>query len=116
VAVRLSRKAYKPSEGIRLLEALRAIFATRETITSAELVQRLLAEPDDEWGEFRGRTPITQRIIAALLAEYEIRPVVLHPTKRASLSARGYRRLQFADAFARFLPLDPNIRTLRGRE
>jgi hypothetical protein len=108
-AVRLSRRAYKPSEGIRLLEALRAIFATRETITSADLVQQLLTEPDDEWGGFRGRTPITQRIIAALLAEYGIRPVVLHPSKRASLSARGYRRSQFADAFARFLPRDPNI-------
>lgn len=54
--------------------------------------------------QFRGRGPVSQRQVAALLAGFEIFPVVLHPTKRASLSRRGYRRSQFDDAFARFLP------------
>jgi hypothetical protein len=57
------------------------------------------------------------------LAGFEIFPVVLHPTNRASLSRRGYRRSQFHDAFARFLPQQSepeqsdqsNIRT-RGPE
>ena len=41
----------------------------------------------------------------------------LHPTKRADFSRHGYRAAQFDDAFARFLPDEPNIRTLkRGRE
>jgi hypothetical protein len=43
----------------------------------------------------------------------EIRPVVVHPTKRADLSRHGYRAAQFEDAFARFLPPEPNIRTLK---
>jgi hypothetical protein len=50
-----------------------------------------------------------------LLKEYEIAPVVLHPTKRAELSRHGYRRAQFKDAFARFLPSDPNIRTRKAK-
>ena len=87
--------------------------ATREEIPSAELVAQLSADPDGEWAEFRGRGPLSQRQLAALLAGLEIFPVVLHPTKRASLSRRGYRRSQFGDLFARFLPNDPNIRTLK---
>ena len=97
-AVTLSHKPHQPSERLRLLAALRPLLATREQITSAELVELLIADPDDEWAD------ITQRQVAALLAGFEIFPVVLHPTKRASLSRRGYRRSQFDDAFARFLP------------
>jgi hypothetical protein len=48
----------------------------------------------------------------ALLKDFEIRPVVVHPTKRADVSRHGYRAAQFEDAFARFLPPEPNIRTL----
>jgi hypothetical protein len=110
-AVKLSHKRHRPSEGVKLLAALRPMFATRQEITSAEMVAQLVADPDGEWVEFRNRSPITQRQVAALLAEYEIFPNVLHPTKRAGLSRRGYRRPQFDDAFARFLPRDPNIRT-----
>jgi hypothetical protein len=108
-AVKLSRKAIKRSDGVRLLEALRRMFADCEVLTSAEIVRRLIADLDAEWCEFRGRSPITQRQVAALLAAYEIRPTVLHPTKRSGLSRRGYRRAQFDDAFRRFLPSDPNI-------
>jgi hypothetical protein len=49
----------------------------------------------------------------ALLKDFEIRPVVVHPTKRADLSRHGYRAAQFEDAFARFLSPEPNIRTLK---
>ena len=57
--------------------------------------------------------PITKNQVAALLKDFEIRPVVVHPTKRADLSRHGYRAAQFEDAFARFLPPEPNIRTLK---
>ena len=92
--------------------ALQEIFANRNEITSAELVQLLAVDPDAEWGAFRGRAAISQRELAALLKPYDVRPVVLHPHKRSNLSRRGYRRSQFKDAFARFLPAEhPNIRT-----
>jgi hypothetical protein len=48
-----------------------------------------------------------------LLKDFEIRPVVVHPTKRADVSRHGYRAAQFEDAIARFLPPEPNIRTLK---
>jgi hypothetical protein len=90
-----------------------AMFAkSRTQITSEQVVQELLADPDSQWHEYRGRGPITKNQVAALLKDFEIRPVVVHPTKRADVSRRGYRAAQFEDAFARFLPPEPNIRTL----
>jgi hypothetical protein len=115
-AVRLSRQHATPSQGRRLLAALREIFANRAEVPSAEIVQRLAADPTDEWCEYgRGRSPITQRQLAVLLRDYEIFPKVVHPDKRADDSPRGYRRSDFADVFARFLSRDPHIRTLPAR-
>ena len=117
-AIYLSRAPFEPSAGVQLLAALRAMFTkNRREITSEQVVQELLADPDLQWHEYRGRGPITKNQVAALLRDYDIRPVVVHPTKRADFSRHGYRAVQFEDAFARFLPDEPNIRTLkRGRE
>ena len=104
-AVYLSRTPYEPSIGVQLLAALRTMFVQNRTeITSEQVVQELLADPDSQWHEYRGRSPITKSQLAALLKDFEIRPVVNHPTKRADFSRHGYRAAQFEDAFARFLP------------
>ena len=98
------------------MAALRAMFTKNRTeITLEQVVQELVADPDAPWHEYRGRGPITKNQVAALLRDYDIRPVVIHPTKRADLSRHGYRAAQFDDAFARFLPDEPNIRTLKAR-
>ena len=110
-ATRLSQSPSEPSWGIKLLAAFYGILANREEITSAEVVQELTADPASEWREYKGRSPITQRQVAALLRPFEIYPTTIHPTKRSSLSPRGYRRSQFANAFARYV--DPHIRTQR---
>jgi hypothetical protein len=110
-AIKLARRHAAPSQGRRLFAALQDIFANRVEIPSAELVQLLAADKDAEWCEYRGSAPITQRQLAALLKEYDIYPVVLHPTGRSDSSPRGYRRADFADVFARFLAPDPHIRT-----
>ena len=69
-----------------------------------QAVQELLADPDLPWHEYRGRGSITKSQVAALLRDYDIRPVVVHPTKRADFSRHGYRAAQFEDAFARSCP------------
>ena len=117
-AIYLSRAPYEPSAGVQLLAALWAMFPkSRREITSEQVVQELLADPDLPWHEYRGRGPITKNQVAALPRDYDIRPAVVHPTKRADFSRHGYRAAQFQDAFARFLPQEPNIRTFKpGRE
>ena len=86
-----------------MLAVLRSTFTKNRTeITSEQVVQELVADPDSPWHEYRGRGPITKNQVAALLRDYDIRPVVVHPTKRADFSRHGYRAAQFEDAFARF--------------
>ena len=113
-AIYLSRAPYEPSVGVQLLAILRSMLTKNRTeITSEQVLQELLADPNSPWHEYRGRGPITKNQVAALLKDFEIRPVVVHPTKRADLSRHGYRATQFEDAFARFLPPESNIRTLK---
>lgn len=115
-AVKLSRQNAEPSQGRRLLAAVSEIIGNRDVITSEELVAQLTADPTGEWCEFgRSRTPITQRQLAVALKDFEIFPKTIHPTKRADDSPRGYQRADFADAFSRFLPRDPHIRTRTPR-
>jgi Protein of unknown function (DUF3631) len=55
-AIYLSRTPYEPSIGVQLLPALRAMFAKDRTqITSEQVVQQLLADPDSQWHEYRSR-------------------------------------------------------------
>jgi putative DNA primase/helicase len=104
-AVKLSHVP-EPDEGIRLLEAFCEVFVTQATITSQAMMERLGADPTGEWCNFRGRGPITQRQIAAILRDFDIHTVVLHPPRKAGPAAKGYRREQFADAFERNLSPD----------
>lgn len=111
-AERLSHTSRRSSSGVQLLAAMRTMLANRDEITSAEVVAELVADPDAPWCEYHHGGPITQRQVAVLLEPFDIRPGVIHPTKRAGLSRRGYSAADFKEAFARFLPVvDPNIRT-----
>ena len=75
-AIYLSRAPYEPSAGVQLLATLRAMFTENSSeITSEQVVQALLADPDSPWHEYRGRGPITKNQVAALLRDYDIRPV-----------------------------------------
>ena len=109
----LKNNPMQSSRTYLILSEASVVLEDRTQITSEQVVQQLLADPDSQWQEYRSRGPITKNQVAALLKDFEIRPVVVHPTKRADLSRHGYRAAQFEDAFARFLPPEPNIRTLK---
>jgi putative DNA primase/helicase len=97
-ALELATDRDEPSEGVRLLAAIRDLMGKRTEVTSAHICKALAAAPSSEWSNFRGKGPISQAQLAALLRPYGIRPVTLHPTKRAGLTRHGYRRSQFANA------------------
>jgi putative DNA primase/helicase len=101
-AIRLARERREVSEGVRVLEAFRTLFATYGPIlTSAEVQGLLTADSNSEWVDFRGHGPISQRQIAVLLDPYDVHPGVIHPQGRKA--DRGYKAEWFADAFARYL-------------
>lgn len=106
-AERLTRSGRRPSDGIKLLAALKEMFADRrEEITSETVVAELIADPTSVWVDYNRGGPVTQRQVAHLLDNYDIGPVSLHPTKRKDFSRQGYKLSQFGDAFARYLPAD----------
>ena len=109
----LKNNPMQSSRTYLILSEASVVLEDRTQITSEQVLQELLADPDSQWHEYRSRGPITKNQVAALLKDFEIRPVVVHPTKRADVSRHGYRAAQFEDAFARFLPPEPNIRTLK---
>ena len=88
----ISREPPEPSAAGRLLEALRELRnqgGNKESITSAAVVAALTADKDSEWCDYKGRGPITQRQVAALLKNYRISPA--HASDRkADVSPRSY--------------------------
>jgi hypothetical protein len=102
-ASKLVRERREPSEGKRLLAAIRDLFAAHGVMLTSDKVQSsLTADSNSEWAEFRGRGPISKRQIAVLLAPYGIHPDVIHP--RGHLADRVYRAEWFAQAFRHYLP------------
>jgi hypothetical protein len=98
-----------------LLADIHDIFAVggEEHIASAELVERLVAMEGHEWAEYRNGKPITVNSLARLLARDGISPGTIWLGNGKSL--KGYKREQFVDAWARYLP-DPPNQTVRPSE
>jgi hypothetical protein len=109
-AERVARTIRKPSYRLQLLEAFHALLVVgkRKEITSADLVAELNPDRNGVWCEYNRGGPVSQRMVADLLDQYDIHPTVIHPTKRKNLSLNGYKVEQFAQAFACLLP---SIRT-----
>jgi hypothetical protein len=118
------------SQGARLFAAFHAMCvaqlkkgATEIVIPSEEAVE-FLKDVDPYWvTDYRSSDghpgEITKSKLAALLRNYEILPQQTHPTKRASLSRKGYTVFekgkwdaQWLNMFARYAPGLPDIRTL----
>jgi putative DNA primase/helicase len=89
--------------GIMLLEDVQRIFVDRgaDRLSSADLAAALSAMEDRPWPEWRQGKPITPRQIARLLEPFGVMPGTVRTT---SGTAKGYKREQFTDPFARYLP------------
>jgi hypothetical protein len=95
-AIELESERDEPSEGARWFAAIQEIYGAREEMTSADLCVALAEHHSCEWAD-----GISQKRLAVFLNGYRIRPVkVMSPT---GVRLNGYRRAQFANAFARLL-------------
>ena len=72
---------------------------------TGNLLGELIALDESPWGALRGQ-PIDSRFLAKTLGKYEI-----HPTTHRfeDGTARGYRRTDFFDAWARYLAPDGEL-------
>ncbi|WP_182883273.1 DUF3631 domain-containing protein [Microbispora sp. H10949] len=95
----------QPSTRVRLLADCRAAFGTDTALATADLLQRLKADPEAPWADF-GPAGLTPMRMAAILREYEIRSSNIRFPD--GTQAKGYQRADFIDAWTRYCPaLDP---------
>jgi putative DNA primase/helicase len=92
---------------VGLLADIRDVFEAKEVeeIKSAELAAALVAMEGHPWAEYgRSGKPLSANSLARMLTSDHISPVTIRFDDGL---AKGYRRRQFDDAFARYLPLLP---------
>jgi len=90
------------SLGVRLLADVRTAFADHDAMLTAELLAALNAMDESPWGDMKGRE-LGDRVLARMLKQYQIKS----RSVRSSISgkaAKGYRREDLHDSWARYLP------------
>jgi hypothetical protein len=83
-----------------------------DRLPSTTIVEHLNLLPHGLWSDWRGKNntdtprPMTQGVMAKLLAPFGIKPATIWPLRRNAdtKSSRGYHRHQFEDAWARYCP------------
>ena len=75
-----------------------------DRISSRELVAVLLADETSSWLEFNKGKPLTEVTVARLLKPFEIAPRTIKLVEGQPVTARGYLREFFEDAWSRYLP------------
>lgn len=88
------------SLGVTLLSDLRTVFEARETMLTEDILAALHARDEAPWGDLRGK-PLNARGLANLLKGYGIKS---KQVRCGSITAKGYCRESFHDAFLRYLP------------
>jgi putative DNA primase/helicase len=86
-----------------LLSDIHAIFADPDIdrVTSADLIAFLIAIEGRPWAEWKAGKPLSANGLARLLARFAIGPETIRVGER---TPKGYQRIQFEDAFKRYLP------------
>jgi putative DNA primase/helicase len=90
------------SVNVELLADIRLAFGETDVIRSADLVERLAADPERPWAEWSRGKPISQKQLARLLGPFLIVSETVHPPDRAD--GKGYKRLRFEEAWAAYCP------------
>ncbi len=91
----------QPSARLRLLADCRTAFGTDTALPTADLLERLKADPEAPWADY-GPNGLTAMKLATVLREYEIRSGNIRFLD--GTQAKGYQRADFTDAWARYCP------------
>ncbi len=98
-----SAKEGSVSTGNELLEDIQGIFESKhvEKISTADLIEALIAEDESAWATYNRGKPITPRQLAKMLAGYSIKSKTVRLGH--ANTPKGYDKGQFEDVFARYL-------------
>jgi hypothetical protein len=111
LAIEAVAETFDPSIGVELLRAIKAVFEARakaqennDRIKSEELVTELVADATAPWATYNKGKPISERQVGGLLKPHGVRPktIRLDDGTKEGVTAKGYLRKWFDDAFARY--------------
>ena len=77
-------------------------FGDHEVIRSADLVAKLVADPERPWAEWKHGRALTQKQLASLLRPFRISSITVHPG--GASHGKGYRRAHFEAAWEAYCP------------
>jgi putative DNA primase/helicase len=102
-AIKIELASDSSTAGARVLAAIRKIRGDlndgEKAVGSQVLIDRLTAEPDSEWAEYRHGKAITQAQLARLLKPHRIFPAQV---RVGGQQVRGYEWSWFEDAWSRY--------------
>jgi hypothetical protein len=105
-AVQSAKVNERPTLPVQLLADIRTCFGSKDRLSTADLLAKLLADEEAPWGDMRGRK-IDARKLTGLLRPYDIRSSTIRMADGST--PKGYMRDSFEDTWKRYLPaLDPN--------
>ena len=100
-AVKSAKANNKPSPGVQLLTDIRDAFGGHDRISTADLLDKLLADEEGPWRGI-GRKGLDPRTLAEMLREYGIRSSRIRMPNGST--PKGYKQPDFVDAWRRYLP------------
>jgi hypothetical protein len=103
----LASKSGASSLGIRLLTDLKAIFGNADHLFTGTIIERLLAMDMSPWADIKGK-PLDARSLAFRLGRYEVKSQTV---REGSQTGMGYRRVDLADVWARYVPDEDSSNT-----
>jgi putative DNA primase/helicase len=88
--------------GVQLLADIKSVFREGEdALPTRVLIDRLVADPERPWAEYRPGKPLTARQLGGLLRPFGVLSGTVHAAGQPD--AKGYQRAAFEDAWERYL-------------
>src|SRR5262249_15215588 len=98
----LSGEGQDRAVNVALLVDIKAAFGDADVIRSADLIAKLIADPERPWAEWKQGRSLTQKQLAGLLADFKIVSATLHPP--GFPDGKGNRRAEFEPIWAAYCP------------
>jgi Protein of unknown function (DUF3631) len=98
----LSGEGHDTAVNIELLADLQRAFGDADVMRSADIVAKLVADPERPWAEWKHGRPLTQKQLAGLLKPFGIISGTVDPPGLSS--GKGYKRVWFEETWAAYLP------------
>jgi putative DNA primase/helicase len=104
-ALLLSGEERDGAVNVELLRDIRSAFGDADVIRSVDLIEKLTADPERPWADWRHGRPLSQKQLAGLLRPFSIVSTTVHPAGLAH--GKGYRQADFEEVWTAYCP-SPN--------